>query len=187
MEDVHSLSSSLKIRGRSQNRNGLIHHPLSDTQITLYPSLNVLAIGNLICLETGAVRLGPKDINLSLLPQRSSASLMSCKKIEGVKGRPMFGADVRRLVLFLLTYFAVMVVSWKEAVWNIREAGGSLYACQERGDWVHVSFDVGVDKIRVYTYSILRRTHNVSGDRAMSLCQRRPSGVCFQGRYVQPS
>lgn len=30
-----------------------------------------------------------------------------------------------------------------------------------------LAFDAGIDKILVCTYSILRRTHNVSGDRAM--------------------
>lgn len=40
--------------------------------------------------------------------------LPESKKIEGAKGRPMFGADVRELVLFLFYCFAVMVVSWKE-------------------------------------------------------------------------
>lgn len=93
----------------------------------------------------------------------------------------MFGADVRELVLFLLACFVVKVVSWKGAVWNIREAGGSLYACQERGDWACVSLDAGVDKLLVCTYSILRRTHNVSSDRAMYLCQRRSFGVGLSG------
>lgn len=61
------------------------------------------------------MRLGPKDINLSLLPSTLfHLVLPEPKKIEGAKGRPMFGADVRELVLFLLYYFAVMVVSWEE-------------------------------------------------------------------------
>lgn len=85
-ENIDGLSSSLEVRSRSQHRNGLIHHPLSDTQITLYPSLNVLAIGNLICLETGAVRLGPKDINLSLLPQPPSRCFATFKEDRGSQG-----------------------------------------------------------------------------------------------------
>lgn len=34
-----------------------------------------------------------------------------------------------------------------------------------------LAFDAGVDKLVVCTYSILRRMHNVSGDRAMHLYQ----------------
>jgi hypothetical protein len=83
MAKVSELTSSLKVRCRPQHRNRLIHNPLSDTQITLYPSLDVLAIGNLICVETGAVRLGPKDINLPSLPQSSSLRFI---KIEDGRG-----------------------------------------------------------------------------------------------------
>lgn len=49
-----------------------------------------------------------------------------------------------------------------------------------------LAFYAGVDKLLMCTYSILRRTHNVSGDRTMYLYQHRSFVVGFRAWYVQP-
>jgi hypothetical protein len=47
---------SFKPARRSQNRNGLVHDPLANTEVVLYPSLDFFILGHLIGVETGAMK-----------------------------------------------------------------------------------------------------------------------------------
>lgn len=53
------LSSPLEIAGRAHHGHGLVHNPFTDAEVLVDPFLDVLALGDLFGVETGAVN-GPR-------------------------------------------------------------------------------------------------------------------------------
>lgn len=61
---MSTLTSPLKPGRGPQHRDGLIHDPLAHPEVILNPPLDFLVIGNLVRIQTGAVRKGPDTASI---------------------------------------------------------------------------------------------------------------------------
>lgn len=106
---VASVDSSLalKVRGRGEESNALIHDRLAHPQIVIQPLLHAGGVAELIGLYTGT--------------ERQPVSLWPCCRRRGVEWRSGRVGRVRRVQCGTGN--------------NVREAGGAAHAGKEGGDW----------------------------------------------------